>query len=120
MRYLPFYAVAGVLVANLMSDPGLTIRVNPQVPLVGQSVWLTCRVTPDKRNRRLTYGIAGSGQEGSERQLDGYDARITWGPVEVKRIPCQAGPAYCIVTRSDNSIINAVAQIEVGGCEGTK
>lgn len=123
MRNLPFWALATVALYSLLafSDPGLSIRITPQVPLVGQSVWLTCRVTPDKRNRRLTYGIAGSGHEGSERQLDGYNARITWGPVEIRRIPCGAGPAYCLVDQQgEKKPLQATATIEVGGCEGTK
>lgn len=96
---------------------GISTRVYPQATMVGESVWLTCRVTPDTKNRLLIYGIAGSEQENTERQLDGYDAKITWGPTLIKRIPCNAGPAYCIIVRNDGTHSQDTKPLTIGGCE---
>jgi hypothetical protein len=98
-------------------DSGINTRVYPQAILRGNSLWLTCRVTPNNSNRLLRYGVVNSEQENTERQLDGKDARITWGPVEIKRVPCDAGPAYCQVLRADGSHSEDIRQINVGGCE---
>lgn len=109
-----------VLLALLLAatgGSGIQTRVYPQATMAGESVWLTCRVTPDSRNRLLIYGIAGSEQENTERQLDGYDAKITWGPTLIKRIPCDAGPAYCIVVRNDGSHVQDTKPLTVGNCE---
>jgi len=110
----------GCLALMGAGDKGLNIRVYPQAVLQGNSVFLTCRVSPDDRNRKLLFGIAGSEREGSERQLDGSKAPITWGPMEFKRMPCNAGPAYCIVERQGERPLQAMEQLTVGGCEGTK
>lgn len=101
--------------ATAKGDSGLNIRLNPQVVMPGASTWLTCRVTPDDKNRTLLYGIAGV--QASERQLDGSKAAITWGPIEFKKIPCGAGPAYCIVDRQGDKPLQATATLEVAGCE---
>jgi len=115
-------AFAGLLVLALAAagDRGLAIRLYPQAILVGNSAWLTCRVTPDSRNRRLAFGIAGSEREGSERQLDGANAPITWGPTEFKHLPCNAGPAYCIVERQGERPLQAMEQLTVGGCDSAQ
>jgi hypothetical protein len=106
-----------LLLAATAGSSGINTRVYPQVIVAGSSIWLTCRVTPDERNRKLIYGIAGSEQEQTERQLDGYGAKITWGPTEIKRIPCDAGPAYCIVVRNDGTTSRDIKDITIGGCE---
>jgi len=118
----------GCLALMGAGDKGLNIRVSPNPLLHGNSTSLTCRVTPDKKNRTLIFGIAGSGREGSERQLfdprrpelEGAGAPITWGPFEFKAIPCDAGPAYCIVDRQGERPLQAIEQLTVAGCEGTK
>lgn len=102
---------------TVLAESGLSLRVNPLAVLVGQSSWLTCRVTPDTRNRKLHFGIAGSEREDSQRDLDGYDAPITWGPFEFKRLPCGAGPAYCIVERQGERPLQAMQQMVIGGCD---
>jgi len=101
----------------LTADSGINIRLNKQVVMHGGEVWLTCRVTPNKYNRTLIFGIGGTERERSERQLDGYDAPITWGPMPIKNIPCNAGPAYCVVVRADGTSARAMLTIEVAGCE---
>jgi hypothetical protein len=109
-----------ILLALLLAataTPGVNIRVFPGAILKGNSVWLTCRVTPDPANRMLIYGVENSEQENTNRQLDGADAKITWGPVEIKRIGCDAGPAYCVVVKSDGARVTATARLNVGGCE---
>jgi hypothetical protein len=111
-------ALAAVLALAAAGDRGLAIRLNPQAILAGNSVWLTCRVTPDARNRKLAFGLAGV--QASERQLDGDHAPITWGPIEFKHVPCGAGPAYCIVERQGERPLQAMAELNVGGCEGTR
>lgn len=110
--------MALLLTATLAAgDSGINTRVYPQAIIRGNSVWLTCRVTPDARNRTLRYGVMNSEQENSSRQLDGSDAKITWGPVEIKRVGCDAGPAYCQVLRVDGSHSEDIRPINVGGCE---
>jgi len=100
-----------------LTTSGVNIRVHPAAILRGSSVWLTCRVTPNAQNRMLVYGIVNSEQENTQRQLDGYDARITWGPVEIKHLGCDAGPAYCVVFRADGTSARQTAPIAVAGCE---
>lgn len=116
-RYLLAILTLLLLPALVMGDSGVSTRVYPTVIMRGSSIWLTCRVTPDERNRKLIYGIVGTGQEDTERQLDGYSARITWGPVEIKRVPCDAGPAYCRVERNDGTRSQDTKPLLVGGCE---
>lgn len=119
MRALALLLILSTL--PLSAEQGLAIRVSPLVTQPGRSLWLTCRVTPDRRNRRLVFGIAGTEREHSERQLDGYDAPITWGPMEIPRVPCGAGPAYCRVERQGDRALQVMQQIVVAGCdEGTK
>lgn len=101
----------------LAAEQGLNLRVSPAALIVGQSVWLTCRVTPDASNRKLHFGIAGSTREDSQRDLEGSKAAITWGPYEVPRVPCNAGPAYCVVDRQGERPLQAMQQIYVGGCD---
>jgi hypothetical protein len=107
----------GLLLMLVAGADGLNIRVYPSAVLRGNSIWLTCRVTPEARNRMLMYGIVNSEQENTQRQLDGSDAPITWGPVEIKHLGCDAGPAYCVVFRNDGSSVKATAPVSVGGCE---
>jgi hypothetical protein len=95
----------------------ISITLYPSVALNGNSRWLTCRVTPNEANRKLVYGIDDSELENSERQLDGYQAPITWGPYEVKHVGCDAHTAYCRVVRNDGSVRFATLHVEVGGCE---
>lgn len=114
MRFPTFLAFAVAALAAT-SDNGLNIRLSKQVVLAGQSTWLTCRVSPDSRNRKLLYGIAG--MLASERQLDGKDAPITWGPTEFKHVPCDAGPAYCVVERQGERPLQAMLELQVAGCE---
>ena len=107
--------LAAALLA-LLADNGINIRLNRTVVMRGGETWLTCRVTPNKYNRTLIFGIGGTERDRSERQLDGYDAPITWGPMVVKNIPCGAGPAYCVVVRADGTSARAMQTIEVAGC----
>ncbi len=100
--------------SSAYGDTGLNIRLNPQVLMPGASTWLTCRVTPHEDNRKLAYGIAGV--HSSERQLEGSKAAITWGPVEFKKLPCGAGPAYCIVERVNGRPLQAMATLEIAPC----
>lgn len=111
-----FFLILLLLPASVDSG-GINTRVYPQAIMAGSSVWLTCRVTPNVHNRTLVYGIVNSEQENTERQLNGYDAPITWGPIEVKRVPCGAGPAYCTVLRADGSKFQNVKPLTVSGCE---
>ncbi len=92
---------------------GVAITISPKVVLTGGSTWLTCRVTPDTRNRVLRFGIMGSERERSERQLDGYQAPITWGPFLFEHLPCGAGPAYCIVSQTDDGEVRAMTFLVV-------
>jgi hypothetical protein len=111
-------------------ESGLKLTLKPQALIVGNSTWLTCRVNPDHKNRKLIFGIAGSGREGSERSLeppvndkgepDWSKVAVTWGPYEFKKIPCDAGPAYCIVERQGERPLQEILPLNVGGCEGTK
>ncbi len=90
-----------VLSILLGAIPPATIRVSPQVLMGGQTVYVTCRVSPDSRNRELRAGITGYTESG--RQLDGKDAPIT----SIHRfdyIPCDAESAYCAVLRNDGSL----------------
>jgi len=111
-------------------ESGLSIRVSPEVMLQGNPAWLTCRVNPDHKNRKLIFGISGSNREGSERPLeppvndkgepDWSKVPVTFGPYEFKNLPCGVGPAYCIVERQGERPLQAVKQLNIAGCEGTR
>jgi len=119
-----------ILALVAYGESGLRLTLRPQALIVGSPTWLTCRVNPDHKNRKLIFGIAGSGREGSERSLeppvndkgepDWSKVPVTFGPYEFKKIPCDAGPAYCIVERQGERPLQDIMPLNVGGCEGTK
>lgn len=131
MRTIFTALVALLLPALAAGDSGINTRVFPQAILRGNSVFITCRVTPNEANRKLIYGVRGSDLDGidggSQRDLlgppkpdgtlDWTRVPITWGPVEAKHVQCDGGPAYCVVVRADGSTIKDVRPINVGGCE---
>lgn len=98
----------------LLSAAHVSIRVKPQVIFHDTSFWLTCLVPPDSRNRVLDYGVVDF-REHSQRQLDGLQSRITWQFL-IEHVPCDVGPAYCQVGRSDGSWERAIADIQIAGC----
>jgi hypothetical protein len=105
--------LSGILLAA--TEPRVSIRVRPQVVMKGQSIWLFCRVPRNADNRLLEYGVADY-RPGSQRQLEGAQAPVTW-QVLVERIPCEAGPAYCAVRGNDGRWTRAELPLNVAGCE---
>jgi hypothetical protein len=88
----------------------LLITLVPHVIFAGGSIWLTCTVPHDVRNRRLSYGIEDYTQ--SERMLDGDRAAITWR-VLIDHLPPEATTAFCRVTREDGSITTVTSRFAV-------
>lgn len=109
-------ALLVALAVGASTPAPIAVRVSRPAFLAGQSTELTCRVTPHPMNRKLTFGVIGTRREVSERQLDGDAAPMTWGPMLVELIPCEAGPAYCTVTRAGGQQFTATQPLMVGGC----
>lgn len=98
------------------SESRVSISVRPRVIMAGGAFWLTCRVPRDSHNRLLEYGVVDL-RPGSQRDLEGDAAQITW-KVLVERVPCDVGPAYCAVKTDDGRWERAALPITVAGCEG--
>lgn len=105
--------LSGILLAA--TEPRVTIKVRPQVLMKGSAFWLTCRVPKDEHNRMLEYGVVDY-RPGSQRQLEGAQAQITW-QVLVERTPCGVGPAYCAVQTDDGRWARAELSLNVAGCD---
>ena len=98
---------------GVLTAAGITVRVMPKVAMAGASFRVTCRVTPNKDNCWLAFGIAGYATSG--RQLEGEDAAETYSQLW-DRVPCEATAAFCTVVRSDGKQDTAVEPITIGGC----
>lgn len=109
---LPALLLSGILLAA--TEPRVSVQVSPAIVMKGQAFWLTCRVPRDEHNRTLEYGVANL-RPGSQRQLDGEQAPITW-KILVERTPCDAGPAYCAVKTDDGRWTKAQQPLNVVGC----
>jgi hypothetical protein len=108
MRYL---AVLGLLLA---APPPLQIKLSTHTLMRGQSLDITCRVTPDDRNRLLEAGVAD--YTSSRRDLDGSRAAVTY-LFNFTHIPCDSGPAYCAVARNDGTVTRVATEFAVADCE---
>ena len=106
-----FFALA--LVAS--TAPPVAIRLLPHTLMVGATVRITCKVQRDASNRMLTWGIGD--YVTSDRPLEGESARVTW-QWDVPHIPCDVGPAFCIVTKNDGTRQGITEQMEIVGCDG--
>ena len=91
----------------------LAISISPTVLSEYGSLWLTCRVGRDARNRTLEYGVVD--YVSSLRELAGVYAPVTW-QLRMDRVPCDVGPAFCLVSRSDGSRERVIADFLVSGC----
>ena len=93
----------------------VTIRVAPLTLFAGDAFWLTCRIRPDDRNRLIDYGVTDY-RDHSQRPIAGAS-----GPnviqVLVEHVPCDVGPAYCQIGRTDGSWSRAVQPFTVAGCD---
>lgn len=111
-------AAAFVLAMSVPSEAQRVVaKVYPSVVMAGQSVKVTCTVEPNAANRWLTMGVANYRWQG--RQLEGEDAAIThqqtWD-----RVPCDSGPAFCLVQDANRKQHAAEADLLVVGCEGQR
>lgn len=93
----------------------VTIAVDRPVLMAGYSVTVTCRVQRMAENRWLEVGIEDVGSSGV--QLEGELSRMTYS-IRFDRVPCEAGAAYCLVSRSDDSHDSAQLPLTIAGCEG--
>lgn len=108
---LVLLALAGL---GLLATERVTIDVYPRTVMVGSSFRLTCRVPRDARNRLLEYGVEGY-RPGSQRDIDGERARVTW-EVAIAEVPCGVGPAYCAVLTDDGRWTRVERALTVAGC----
>ena len=118
LQFLGYLLLLALVLVGAAND--INLKVYPSAILHGNSVWLTCRVTPHPMNRRLEFGVKESSRDHSEIQLEGSKAPITHGPFEVKGVECEQGPAYCIVYRADGTSVRAMQSITIAGCEGAR
>lgn len=115
-----FYAFAATLALRIaMAPQAVAIKVTPQVLMVNGSVQITCTVEPDDRNRQLNAGLRF--YSASSRSLEGAQSAKTWRFPALAHIPCPETDdtyvAYCQVLRNDDSVVDAVARLQVAGCE---
>lgn len=103
------------LVALLLMADSLKIKVLGMVTQAGGDVRITCHVPRDPDNRGLEVGI--ENYRSSFFDMEGADAPITY-EVWVKRMPCEAGAAYCFL-KSNGAKVNQVVRqrLIVSGCE---
>ena len=105
------------LLATLWTSPErLSIRISNPLLEAGHSEQVTCRVPPDARNRWLEIGIEDYRSSGI--QLEGERAPITH-QVLFLRVPCEAGAAYCTLSRNDSTSEKVLAKILISGCQDT-
>lgn len=105
-----------VVLAATAVGPRVKIRVSPIAVMKGGSVNLYCTVPRNAENRLLEYGVLDF-RPGSQRDLDGERAAITWGPILIQHVPCDAGPAYCAVKDMYERWTRVEQKINVAGCE---
>ena len=103
-----------VLLWLLTSVQIVSISIRPGAVMAGGAIRVTCSVPRHADNRWLVIGVEGTRQSGS--QIDGEN-----GPsikdLLVEGIPCDAGPAYCEVTRNNGKTYRAERAIVVAGCD---
>jgi hypothetical protein len=107
--------LAAVLAATA-AGPRVKIRVSPATVMKNGNTNLYCTVPRNAENRLLEYGVTDF-RPGSQRDLDGERAAITWGPILIEHVPCDAGPAYCAVRDQYGRWTRAEQPINVAGCE---
>ncbi len=117
MFYLSFAAVLALRIAT--APKAVAIQVTPRMLMVNGPVQITCTVEPDARNRQLNAGLRF--YQVSSRQLDGDQALKTWRFPPLAHVPCPETDdqyvAYCQVLRNDDTVVEAIQRIGVGGCE---
>ena len=112
---MPIKLLIILILSQALSGSGISIKMYPQQLMKGEGTWLTCRVTPDLKNKALEYGL--TDYTSSTRELDGYDAPITWGPYLYKAVPCYVSEGYCLITHNDGSFDRASTKLIVSGCD---
>lgn len=108
--------ILALILAASHPDP-VRIRLSATVLMHDtSSLRITCSVDPHPLNRTLEYGIVDFAP-GSQRQLDGENARKTWESTPYTHIPCDASLAYCLVRRADGSSFLAKQNFLITGCD---
>jgi len=108
---LMFFLAVFVAVAT----PGrLACKVSAPMVMAGNSERVTCSVARNEENRGLTIGI--ENYTSSFAQIDGEAGRVTY-EVWFKKVPCEAGAAYCQLVDSRGRIMLSHASITVAGCD---
>lgn len=102
-----------ILATALISDPGLSIKIVPQVVMAGSAIRVTCHVPRNAANRWLEVAISDYVVEG--RQLDGEDAKITHEFI-FDHIPCVAEYAVCAVKDQFGTVQQVHRTFQVAGC----
>jgi hypothetical protein len=105
----------GLGICTAADEPRVSIRLSPPVVMHGTAFWLTCTVPRRADNRLLEYGVVDF-QPGSQRDLPGDQAAVTWKTL-VEHTPCDVGPAYCAVQTADGKWTRTVRQLNIAGCE---
>lgn len=105
-----------LMLLGLTNSDRLAVRVSPAVIMKGGAFNLFCHVPRDPDNRVVEYGVVGL-RPGSQRDLAGDKAPITWGPILVEHVPCEAGPAYCAVKKNDGTWQRVEVPLHVAACE---
>ena len=109
--------IGGCLLATSRLAP-VSIHLNATVLMVNsQSLGITCIVPRSPDNRGLHYGILD--YTDSFVQLDGEDARVTFGPQFFAHMDCGDHLAYCRITRANGLTFRAVQPFVVSGCAGS-
>ena len=110
---IAFLAMGQIVWGQQKPAAWVVLKVQPQVVFAGGAVNLTCIVTKSDQNRGLRMGVEET--RDSEKELDGRSATVH--RLQVTNIPCEARVAYCLVKRSDASVVRAEMPLTVAGCE---
>jgi len=103
-----------LLLVLALAPDSVRIKLQPQVVYAGNTVLVTCSVPRQANNRELTALLPNYTY--STRQLDGEATAITHR-FEFKQVPCGVSEARCIVVDAYNNKKEAVANLQVAGCE---
>lgn len=91
----------------------VTIRVEPAVVYVDQSLTVVCRVPRDAGNRKIVARLMPDSSGVSERQLDGTDKDLVTHRFDFKHISADVTSAQCSLINQYGEHADAVAAVLV-------
>ena len=100
-----------LILALLAAGEPSRVVVFPTSIAEGATARVACRVARHPENRAVRWGVELWGA--SSRDLAGDRAPLWTGDLWLAGAPCDAGPAFCEVTRTDRATVRSVAPVVV-------